>query len=113
MAIINVKNFDNLYVFYPVMQTVAYILYLLRDIKHDYTQNENDNNVQLQDSKFDKFFCIFNVAYIIFLFVLFNATMNVIVLSFALYPLGLKVTIIDAIFIKDAACMGVTKIGEK
>nr|WP_315023126.1 hypothetical protein [uncultured Aminipila sp.] len=113
MAIINVKNFDNLYVFYPVMQTVAYILYLLRDIKHDYTQNQNDSDVKSEDNRLDKYFNIFNVAYIAFLFVLYNATMNVIVLSFALYPLGLKVTVIDAIFIKDANCMEITKIGEK
>ncbi|MHC1724034.1 MAG: hypothetical protein AB9836_12620 [Aminipila sp.] len=112
IAIINVADFDNLYVFYPVMQMVAYILYLLKDFKSDFIQNPEQLDVESHDNKFDHCFNVFNVVYIIFLFVLFNQTMSVIVLSFALYPLGVKVAVIDAMFINDASNKESTKIGE-
>lgn len=94
------------------MQMVAYILYLLKDFKNDFTQNQEQIDNELHDNKFDHCFNVFNVVYIVFLFVLFNQTMSVIVLSFALYPLGVKVAVIDAMFINETSNKRSTKIGE-
>ncbi|MPN13368.1 hypothetical protein SDC9_160689 [bioreactor metagenome] len=59
------------------------------------------------------------MVYFAFLVGLSYLTMNVIILSFVLYPLGLKVAVINALFINDKGHINdmnyreITKIGEK
>lgn len=113
IAIVNVKNFENLYVFYPMLQVVAYILYLLKNYKYVYKQLKEESFEKLQDKKLEYYFNTFNIIYIVFLLVLSYLTMNIIILSFVLYPLGLKVSVINALFIKDTNYREINKIGEK
>jgi len=112
IAIVDVKDFDNLYVFFPVLQAVAYIFYLLKDFKDYSNSSQEEDTEQVQDKKLMYCFHIFNVLYIAFLMVLSFLTMNTIVLSFVLYPLGLKVAVADALFINEANGNSSTKIGE-
>lgn len=119
IAIANIKNFENLYVFYPILQVVAYLLFLYMKFKYDYKQSQEGCFDKLQDRTLENYFNIFNVVYFVFLVGLSYLTMNVIILSFVLYPLGLKVAIINALFINDKSYIndknyrGITKIGEK
>lgn len=113
IAIADVKNFENLYVFFPMLQVVAYLLYLYKKFKYDYKQSHEGNFNKLQDRTLENYFNIFNVLYFVFLIGLSYLTMNVIILSFVLYPLGLKVSVINALFINDRTYRGLTKIGEK
>lgn len=113
IAIADVKNFENLYVFFPMLQVVAYLLYLYKKFKYDYKQSHEGNFNKLQDRTLENYFNIFNVLYFAFLIGLSYLTMNVIILSFVLYPLGLKVSVINALFINDRNYRGITNMGEK
>lgn len=112
LAIVNIVEFDDIYVFYPILQGLAYTLYLLKDFTYDCMGNQVENTINIQDRKLDNYFNIFNVLYILFLLGLSYITMNTIILSFVLYPLGLKVSVIDALYIKETNCKKLTELGE-
>ncbi|QAT42113.1 hypothetical protein [Aminipila luticellarii] len=102
MAILNVKDLDNLYALYPLVQAFAYILYLLKDINEEYENNgeeseEEEERIRL-DNLFNGFYILFSTA----LLAVSYMTKSTIVLSFVLYPLGLKIAFIDSLILHHA-----------
>lgn len=103
IAIVDIKEFDNLYGFYPILQALGYILYLINNFKYNYCSKENENNIEdFQNRKLNLYFIVFNLMYIMFLLSLSYITRNIIILSFVLYPLGLKVVVIDVLSIDES-----------
>ena len=99
MAILNVKDMDNLYALYPLVQAFAYILYLMKDINEEYENNREENEEEMERERLDTLFNCFYVVFSTALLAVSYMTKSTIILSFVLYPLGLKIAFIDSLIL--------------
>ncbi|QHI71844.1 hypothetical protein [Aminipila terrae] len=111
IAILNVKNLDNLYALYPMVQAFAYVLYLLKDFDKYYRENQEESEEEIRSIKLDNILNIFNVIFSALLLTIAYMTRNIVILSFVLYPLGLKIAIVDNLIMKGTHCK-IESIGE-
>lgn len=104
LAIANINGLDDLYGLYPMIEAVSYIFYLINNLRCDSNSmvdqdDKRTNNEQLKNEKLNRCFNVFNILYVIFLLTISYTTKNVVILCFALYPLGLKVVFVDMLYV--------------
>ncbi|QIB68485.1 hypothetical protein Ami103574_03745 [Aminipila butyrica] len=95
IAILNLEDLEYVYSLYPLIQAAAFGMYVTDELIVRCNKREEPTEEEYRIDYMDNIFSGIYVAVIVVLVVIAYCTRSVILLSFVLYPLGLKMLLID------------------